>query len=101
MNYKTGIKSELLELLGTLLALPVSVLISGLVIKNLWYWFVSAQFGVFDLTILQSAGLGMLLEYMVVGVRKSDKDFSWHNLFMGWTASFSGLLIGYLIFILI
>lgn len=65
------------EALFTLfIIVPLSMIFSGFAISMLWDWFIVATFGLKALTIAQAIGMGLLVTYLTVTIRKGDGSWT-------------------------
>lgn len=73
MNTKMSTGEALFTLF---IVVPLSMIFSGFAISMLWDWFIVATFGLKALTIAQAIGLGLVVAYMAVPMRKGDDSWT-------------------------
>ena len=86
-------------------AIVVSMLLDGLVLRALWGWFVVPTFGIPALTLVQAIGIGLIVSLLIMTQgTQSTKSFEDQAIdSLGWTIvkPLMFLFLGYIVYLFI
>jgi len=83
------------------LALVTSILIQAYVVMKMWEWFIAGVFGIQVITLIQAAGITLLVTYLRMKAKKSDEETTFKTFITSFVMSICmsafALLLAYII----
>lgn len=89
---------KFLAFLGVIAALVLSTIWGGYVLSLLWAWFIASTFSAPVLTITQAIGVRLVVGFMTMNSKTSDKDRAFgESIALAFFLPLFGLLLGLLV----
>lgn len=87
----------LLLILGLVALIPFLIAIRSFVLIKLWLWFICPVFGLRPLTLVEAAGLLLVVGFLFFEPSRHNKEPNQRQIFKSIVFPFITLLLGYLV----